>query len=347
MDQVETFLNNVRRGANGDNIGFDCGGQQKQKLNKVLLGIQRGIIMTVGGDSSSGKTSLAIDMIYGLLRNNDRPVHILYFSFEMTSSMLLSKLLSLYIFDDSHRIMPSSKILSYGERLNIEDQNYIFKCSEWLKKISNSLQIIDSPCSPVRIQEKSNKWLLRYGKLVEHEDGGVDYIENDNKQLNLIVVDNLQIIGGGGSKKEKIQDLINFEIDYRENRNATFLNLQQLNRSSSSVERKINGYNLIQLSDFKDASESTDGADVVLSLYYPYREKISRCEGYDIFKIGSPKVGLKDRFRILQILKNRYGTANKNIAYGFYGEIGKFVELPNSDTVNSEDGKYNNLKWLT
>lgn len=75
-----------------------------------------------------------------------------------------------------------------------------------------------------------------------------------------------------------------------------------MNRNSKSVERKTSGYELYQLDDFKDTSGTTDGSDVVLALYYPYREKIARCEGYPIQNI------LKKRFRLCQLL-------NKNLTY--------------------------------
>lgn len=47
---------------------------------------------------------------------------------------------------------------------------------------------------------------------------------------------------------------------------------------------------------FKDTSGTTDGSEVVLALYYPYREKIPRVEGYPIQNV------LKDRFRLVMVL---------------------------------------------
>ena len=93
------------------------------------------------------------------------------------------------------------------------------------------------------------------------------------------------------------------------------------------MDRKTNGYELYQLDDFKDTSGTTDGSEVVIALYYPYREKIARCEGYPIQNV------LKKRFRLMQILKNRYGQADVNKGIGFYGEIGMFIELPRPDEI--------------
>ena len=111
-----------------------------------------------------------------------------------------------------------------------------------------------------------------------------------------------------------------------------------MNRNSKSVERKTSGYELYQLDDFKDTSGTTDGSDVVLALYYPYREKIARCEGYPIQNI------LKKRFRLCQLLKNRYGQADVNKGLGFYGEVGMFIELPKPELISDYE-PYLNLDY--
>lgn len=78
---------------------------------------------------------------------------------------------------------------------------------------------------------------------------------------------------------------------------------------------------------FKDTSGTTDASEVVIALFFPYREKIARCEGYPIQNV------LKKRFRLCQILKNRYGQADVNKGLLFYGEIGMFKELPKPEEI--------------
>jgi hypothetical protein len=78
---------------------------------------------------------------------------------------------------------------------------------------------------------------------------------------------------------------------------------------------------------FKETSDTTDASEVVIALYYPYREKIAKCEGYPIQNV------LKKRFRLAQILKNRYGVADISKGLAFYGEIGMFKELPKPSEI--------------
>ena len=93
------------------------------------------------------------------------------------------------------------------------------------------------------------------------------------------------------------------------------------------MDRKLNGYELVSIDDFKDTSGTTDASEVVIALFFPYREKIARCEGYPIQNV------LKKKFRLLEILKNRYGDADVNIGLMFYGEVGLFKELPKPEEI--------------
>ena len=77
----------------------------------------------------------------------------------------------------------------------------------------------------------------------------------------------------------------------------------------------------------KDTSSTGEGSDVVIGIFYPYREKISRCEGFPIQNV------LKHRFRLLQILKNRFGRVDVNKGVTFHGEIGMFRELPRPEEI--------------
>lgn len=70
-----------------------------------------------------------------------------------------------------------------------------------------------------------------------------------------------------------------------------------------------------------DSSGPTQAAESVVALYHPFREKRTRCEGYDIRQ-------LKDRARLLITLKNRFGVADKIFMTSFFGEIGLWRELP-------------------
>ena len=82
-----------------------------------------------------------------------------------------------------------------------------------------------------------------------------------------------------------------------------------------------------------------DASEVVIALFYPYREKIARCEGYPIQNV------LKKRFRLVQILKNRYGIADASKGTSFFGEIGMYREIPKPDEIGDYE-PYLSLKYI-
>ena len=53
---------------------------------------------------------------------------------------------------------------------------------------------------------------------------------------------------------------------------------------------------------------------------------MSKCEGYDIRQ-------LKDRARIIQILKHRFGLADKSVGTAFFGENSIWRELPKPEDI--------------
>ena len=109
-------------------------------------------------------------------------------------------------------------------------------------------------------------------------------------------MDNKTVIAGPDSKKSKIDTVADYAIYFRNKCDITGIFVQQLNRNAKSMDRKLNNYELIGLEDFKDTSGTTDASEVVLALYFPFREKIARCEGYPIQNV------LKKKFRLCQVL---------------------------------------------
>ena len=87
---------------------------------------------------------------------------------------------------------------------------------------------------------------------------------------------------------------------------------------------------------FKDSSGTTDASEVVIALYSPYREKVVKCEGFPIQKV------LKDRFILVEVIKNRFGRSGVNIGTVFHGEINLFRELPLPEEI-SDYSKYTEL----
>lgn len=333
---VKQLLNYIALGKQGRNIGISTG---LPTIDSVIYGIQKKYLYTVGADTSGGKTSFAVTVfVYNLLRNaGDRKVSILYYSFEMAANILFAKLLSLYIYDEYNEIVTYEDILSLTSPISDYHESLVKKATPWLLELQKSLTIYDKALSPNGIYATCKEWLKNFGYFDQVGEHKENYIENNPEEYKLSIIDHVGLISGPGSKKEKIDLTVDYFIYFRNKCSLTGIFVQQLNRNSKSMDRKTNGYELIQLDDFKDTSGTTDASEVVIALYYPHREKIARCEGYPIQNV------LKKRFRLCQILKNRYGQADINKGLTFYGEIGMFKELPRPDEITDYE-PYLNLE---
>lgn len=335
---VNRLFENIKEGRKGRNIGISTG---LPMIDSLIYGIQRKYLYTIGADTSGGKTSFAIDVfVYNLLKNaGNTPVSILYYSFEMSSDILFAKILSLYIFDTYGQIISYQEILSLTEAISDEKFFYIEQSRDWLLNIQKHVTIYDKALSPGGIYATCKEWLKGFGTFVQIDEHREDYIDNDPNRYKVAILDHVGLISGQGSKKERIDLTVDYFIHFRNKCSLSGVFVQQLNRNAKGMDRKTNGYELIQLDDFKDTSGTTDGSDVVIALYYPYREKIARCEGYPIQNV------LKKRFRLLQVLKNRYGVADSNKGCAFYGEIGMFKEIPRPDEIGDYE-PYLSLDYL-
>ena len=335
---VTRLFENIEEGRKGRNIGISTG---LPMIDSLIYGIQRKYLYTIGADTSGGKTSFAIDVfVYNLLKNaGNTPVSILYYSFEMSSDILFAKILSLYIFDTYGQVISYQEILSLTEAISDEKFFYIEQSRDWLLNIQKHVTIYDKALSPGGIYATCKEWLKGFGTFVQIDEHREDYIDNDPNRYKVAILDHVGLISGQGSKKERIDLTVDYFIHFRNKCSLSGVFVQQLNRNAKGMDRKTNGYELIQLDDFKDTSGTTDGSDVVIALYYPYREKIARCEGYPIQNV------LKKRFRLLQVLKNRYGIADSNKGCAFYGEIGMFKEIPRPDEIGDYE-PYLSLDYL-
>ena len=320
----------IEAGREGKNIGISTG---LPKLDSIIYGIQRRYLYLVGSDSGAGKSSFMINIfIYNLLKNKgNKKISVLLYSFEMSSSVVLAKLLSLYIWDEFQLFITYEEILSLTEKLSDDRYEYVQAGLKWLEEIQKHLIIYDKPLNPKGIYATCKEWLRKFGEFVSLGEHKEEYIEEDPDMYKIAILDHMGLIDGPETKKQKMDLVADYFIYFRNKCSMTGVFVQQLNRNSKSVERKTSGYELLDTSDLSDSSGPTQAAETILLLYYPYREKIPKVEGYPIQNI------LKHRFRLIQCTKNRFGRADVNIGTTFHGEVGMFRELPRPEEISDYD----------
>jgi len=244
---IKNLFNTIKKGKEGKNIGISTG---LSKLDSIIYGIQKGYLYTIGASSGIGKTSFTLDIfIYNLIKNSgNNEITILTYSFEMSKEVLLSKLLSRYIYDEFDKIITFEEILSLTKAISEENYSIILKCEKWLTDLDNKLTIFDKPISPTAIYATCKSWLEESGEFIKISDHKEDYIAKDSR-YKVVIIDHVGLIGGTGSKKEKIDTVADYMIYFRNKCNITGIFVQQLNRGVSSVDRKTNGFELVGLED--------------------------------------------------------------------------------------------------
>ncbi len=318
---IVNLVQTIKKGKEGKNVGIKTG---IPKLDSVIYGVQKKFLYTIGASSGIGKTSFTLDtFLFNVIKNaGDKPISILFYSFEMSKEVLFAKLISRYIWETFKQVITYEDILSLTSPISDEKYEYIKKSIDWIKYLDSLVTIYDKPLSPSGIYGTCKDWLRKFGDFTQVGEHKETYDEHDTEMYKIVLIDHVGLIGGNESKKVKIDTVADYMIYFRNKCNITGVFVQQLNRGVSSVERKTSGFELIGLEDFKDSSGTTDASEVVIALYSPYREKIARCEGYPIQNV------LKNRFLLVEIIKNRFGRSGVNIGTVFHGEINLFRELP-------------------
>lgn len=327
MQSVKNLKKEIEAGRKGKNVGISTG---MPKLDSLIYGIQKRALYLIGSDSGAGKSSFVIDVfIYNLIKNRkDRAVNILLYSFEMSTSVVFAKMMSLYLFDEYEIFITYEQILSLSSPIDDETYKYVEKGLEWLETVQKHITIYDKALTPGGIYATCKEWLRKFGEFVQMGEHKEDYITKDDDMYKVVIWDHMGLIAGQESTKMKMDTVSNYAIYFRNKCNITGVFVQQLNRNAKSVERKTSGYELLNTSDLSDSSGPTQAAETILLIYYPYREKVPRVEGYPIQNT------LKHRFRLVQCTKNRFGRADVNVGATFHGEIGMFRELPRPDEIS-------------
>jgi len=333
---VDSLKETIEKGKNGLNIGLSTG---LDKLDMLTYGLNRGWMYTWCADSGAGKSSLVLyTTVYQPFQQylaSDRTINInfLLFSFELSAEVLLTKLLSIYMWDTYKVEASYDTILSLSEPIDDNKYSYVKKSMEWLYELEKHCTIIDKPVTAKHMYGICKEWTKQFGKYNETELGDYvkeDYVPNDPQQWLIVNVDHIKLLktDAGNSAKQEIDDASNYLITLRNKCKLTVNIVQQLNRNFKSVARRQECVNRsgLQLDDLSDSSGPSQASEVVIGIWHPYREHQPRCENYDIKQ-------LQDSIRFLHILKHRFGMADRVLAVSFFGSVGKWACLPLPDQI--------------
>lgn len=335
---VNELLEQIDKGRGGDNWGLPTG---MPKLEHYTDGVSKETYTVICGGSGSGKTSFCLySYIYRPVMDNlDNDLfHVIYYSLEMSRTILFAKLLSIYIYETYHRIISVKDLFSKhrNELLSQEDYDIVQRCIPWLHQVEKKIIIYDKLLNADLLRAHLHEELKNYGRY-EEKNNKLYYVENDSRQIILVVVDHVGLMrrANGRTLKEEIDLASSIMVAYRNRCKISPVMVSQLNRESQSMPRRSAAMSEPIRADIKDTGNLEQDSEIILALYDPIRDKLSTHRGYDVTE-------MRKRYRSIILLKNRYGDGDIAIGTAYFGEICSWRELPKAEEIDNYDS-YNSL----
>ena len=337
----ESLLHQIETGREGTNWGYSMG---LPKLEEVVDGVTQGTYTLVFSPTGTGKTSIVLySYIFRSLQEHidDDNYECTYFSLEMSGEMLYAKLLSLYIFEKYGVELSTKELLSRKRNYTLNEENYkiVKECLPWLKKVESKVHVYDKALNADSLYSILMKEIEKDGHFEQINEHQKLYHLNNEKLVHTVVIDHLSLVrrSNGRSLKEEMDLISAYLVTLRNKCKISPVVIMQTNRNSTSMDRRKEGLNNMRIDDTKDTGAPAQDAEVIISLFNPFREKLASYKGYDIKQLAG-------NFRVLSVLKNRYGEADVEVGCGFYGKIGMFRELPLPDEIYDYE-KYKSPNW--
>lgn len=333
-------MEDVDKGRLGVNQGLPTG---LPKLDSIIFGVQKSTYYLIGGDTSSGKSSLVNQIAlfepyaYAIQNPDKIKVKYVYFSYEMQARKQFLRGLSREIYKNEKKVYSNEFILSRKNKISEEGYAKIKSYLPYFDRLEDDISFYETSLTPKKVEEILLYHAKLYGDFVENSTTKeIHYVlKEEYKNLHLIVIydhASLTKSEGNSDTKSKIDKVSKTFIEFRNMCSFTFFMLQQFNRGIRSMDRKKFDSQEPTLDDFSGSADTGQDADVVLAISYPITYGLETYRGY---LIAPKQGGFGNRFRGISILKARDGEPNVHLGICFFGEVGMWINLPKADEFTS------------
>lgn len=326
---TNSLVHQITLGRDGKNWGLNMG---MPKLESIIDGVTKSTYTLLFSGTGSGKTSLALySYIYRPLTEHlyDGKFRVTYYSLEMSSELLFAKLLCMHIFEKYGIELSTKELLSKEKNYRLSDEHYqlVLASLPWLHDVEKIITVHDKALNAEILYSSLMKELETRGKFVETDTRTI-YEEDNEDLIHLVVIDHLSLVrkSQGRSLKEEMDLISSYLVTLRNRCRISPLVIMQANRDSTTMDRRKAGFDNMQISDIKDSGSPAQDAEIIISIFNPYRERLNSYKGYDIKM-------LQARFRSITVLKNRYGESDVEVGTTFYGKCGLWKELPKANEI--------------
>jgi len=217
----------------GKLTGLDTG---YEELNRYTLGLQPSELTIIAARPSIGKSAFAINIATNVAKMPERP-HIAFFSLEMGSDQLVSRMLSAESRIHSNKIRTGTLTSTEWQQLNLAQESL------------SKLNIVFDDSGTVKITDLRQKCR----KLAQE------------KKLDLVIIDYLQLLSGSNPNVNRVQEVSEISRVLKEIARELKIPVVALSQLSRGVEKR--DVKIPVMADLRDSGSIEQDADVILFLY--------------------------------------------------------------------------------
>lgn len=329
------------------------------RVNKYLS-IRKRIYTLLGGNGGTGKTGY-IDNTYvlepyeWLLQNRDKTdirIEWVYRCMERSITDKLGKWTCYKIWKDHGELIEPETLMGWKDIKLNDRQKWMFdNCEEYFTTMQDShiVNIIAGQENPRGIFKHLEQYALERGKEEQLNEWEKVYHPDNDNLIIVPVVDHagkcrMETVDGVKTRKGTTDKLSEYMSICRDRFQMAPVLISQFNRSiKSEIFSKQADPEPTQES-FKDTGNMYDDADVVLTLFNPYKFKVYDHMGYDIERFVDSSNG-NNYFRSLKLIKSSYSADDIRWGLAFNGAVGQFKTLYKAKEMN--DQVYEEVKSLS
>lgn len=349
MSHFENTLKFIENGKKGRNKGFSYSINELNRFVKIWEGRYYLIFALSGvGKSKFVYHQHIFNVIDQQINHNIvENLQIDLYSLEISPTIVTGIMMIYYLQEYKNIITDTNQLFSYDKEIygNLYKAIHSPELKEYMSKVNNYLNIYTSLTFP-QLKTNIEKSLAEKGTITKDKNGYITNYESTYKQkLYQIIIDHISLSSNIGSKTkyESIGVYSKYLFAMRNITGITPVMIQQVNPDRS---RKPEDTVSPSHEDLRDNKETFNDCDIGLAIGSPFKHKIRDWKGYKIYPTTNYGEGLQDRFRFVDIRKNRYGNgANQAIPTLFIGETSSYNNLAKPDNLTqTEYLKINNIK---
>ena len=343
-------FNYIENGKKGNNIYVDF---TLDKLNNYIK-IWKGRYYLIFALSGVGKSKFAYhQFIFNVI---DKQINhnfldwlkIDLYSLEISSSTVIGNAIIYYLKKYRNIVTDINQLFSYTEKIpdKLYKETQRQELKEYIKEVEKYLNI-EHILTFGKLKRNINTTLKELGNIKRNERNDMIQFEpKTTRYLYEIVIDHISLTSliQGKSRYETIGIISKYLFYMRNIAGITPVIIQQVNPDR---KRELKDTVSPNHEDLRDNKETFNDCDIGIAIGSPFKHKIHNFNGYRIYPSTVEGIqGLQDRFRFIEIRKNRYGSgANRAIPALFIGETSTYHKIPAPEDLKTEQYlKIENIK---